>query len=130
MRYEFSDHPERQGWFRVTDTKWMMVCDFPAHRFNDGQQFPDLGMLSKRDAQTVATAMRELGDWLSSHHYSDAMEVPVYELRLSHDDSELHIIRHKEPIMNAVFETDDLKGIADALTKASEFVRKKMGGKL
>lgn len=129
MRYEFTDHPERVGWYRVTDTKWMMVCEFPAHHFNDGQQYPDMGMLEGKDAQTVATAMRELGDWLYSHHYSDVFEPPVYELRLSEDDTELHIIRIKEPYMDAVFETDNLKEIADALSKAAEFIKKRMGGR-
>lgn len=129
MRYEFTDHPDRQGWFRVTDTKWMMVCDFEAHRFNDSQTFPDYGMLEGRDEKTVAKAMRELGDWLYLHHYAEVFPVPTYEMKLSDDDSELHIIRHKEPYMDAVFKTDDLKAVADTLAKASEFVRKRMGGK-
>lgn len=128
MRYEFTDHPSRQGWFRVTDTKWMMVCDFEAHRYNETQLFPELGHLPT-DPHKIATAMRELGEWLFAHHYADIFPAPTYEMKLSDDDTELHIIRHKEPVMDAVFETDDLKAIADALAKASEFVRKKMGGK-
>lgn len=125
MRYEFYNHPTKIGWYRVIDTKWMMVCDFEAHRFNESQLFPDMGHLPT-DPQKIATAMRELGDWVYQHHYSDAMPVPTYELRLSEDDSQLHIIRHKHPIMDAVFETDDLKAIADALAKASQFVNKVM----
>lgn len=124
MRYEFSSHPDKQGWFRVTDTKWMLVCEFEAHRFNETQTFSDMGQMPV-DPQKIATAMRELGDWLYRHHYSEALPVPTYELRLSEDDSQLHIIRHKEPSMDAVFETDDLKAVADALAKASQFVEKK-----
>lgn len=129
MRYEFEVHPERDGWYMVTDTKWMMVCEFETHRFNDTQKFPACGMLEGKDAQTVATAMRELGDWMYLHHYSEAFPAPTYELRISEDDSELHIIRHKEPYMDAVFKTDDLKEIASALSKASEFIKKRMGGR-
>lgn len=128
MRYEFTDHPSRQGWFRVTDTKWMMVCDFEAHRYNESQMFPDMGHLPV-DPQKIAMAMRELGDWLFSHHYAEIFPVPTYETRLSEDDSELHIIRHKEPVMDAVFQTDDIAAVADALAKASEYVRKSRRGK-
>lgn len=125
MRYEFSNHPSRQGWFRVIDTKWMLVCEFEAHRFNETQTFPDMGQMPV-DPQKIATAMRELGDWIYCHHYAEALPIPVYELRLSEDDSQLHIIRHKEPFMDARFETDDLEAVADALAKAAEFVEKKI----
>ena len=128
MRYEFTDHPSRQGWFRVTDTKWMMVCEFQAHRFNDTQNYIDMGQLPA-DPNKVAHAMSELGDWLYKHHYSDVFPAPTYETRLSEDDSELHIIRHKEPVMDAVFKTDDMVAIADALAKAAEYVRKCRRGK-
>ena len=123
MRYEFIDHPSRDGWYQVTDKKGMLVCEFEKHRFNETQT---LGMLGEQPLK-AATAMRELGDWLYRHHYSEAVPVPTYELRLSEDDSHLHILRHKEPLMDAVFETDDLKAVADALAKASQFVEKIMG---
>jgi hypothetical protein len=129
MRYEFIEHAERNDWYVVTDTKWMFVCEFQAHSFNETQKFIDFGMLDGKDAQTVATAMRELGDYMYLHHYSEAFPAPTYELRLSEDDTELHIIRHKEPYMDAMFETDDLKEIASALSKAAEFIKKRMGGR-
>ena len=121
-------HPTREGWFRVIDTKWMMVCEFEAHRYNETQVFPDLGHLPV-DPQKIATAMRELGEWLYTHHYSDVLPLPPYELLLEEDGSALHILRHKEPYMDAVFKTADLKAVADALAKASEFVRKMHRGK-
>lgn len=128
MRYEFSSHPDKQGWFRVTDTKWMLVCDFMAHRFNETQEFPEMGHLPI-DPDKIATAMRELGDWMYLHHYAEACPLPAYELRLSDDDTTLHVIRYKDPIMDACFEMDnldDLKAVANALAKAAEFVEKKM----
>lgn len=128
MRYEFTSHPEKSGWFRVVDTKWMMVCDFEAHQYNETQFFTDLGHLPC-DPNKIAAAMRELGDWLYTHHYSDVFPIPTYEVRVSEDDSELHIIRHKEPVMDAAFKIDNMKDISDVLAKASEFVRKLKKGK-
>lgn len=124
MRYEFSDHPYRLGWFRVVDTDSMMVCDFKAHEFAETQVFPSMGCLDA-DPLKVAKAMREMGEWLYTHHYSDVMPAPPYELRLSEDGTRLHVLRHKDPVMDAVFETGDLNAIANALAKAAEYIRKK-----
>lgn len=124
MRYEFMVHLEKDGWYVVTDTKWMFTCEFQAHRFNETQTFLDYGALDRRNAQEIATAMRELGDWLFLHHYSEVFAIPDYEVRLSDDDSELHIIRHISPEMDAVFKPGDLNDIADILSDAAQFVRK------
>lgn len=130
MRYEFSNHPTKEGWFVVTDTKWMLECEFAQHQFNETQTFTSMGVLEdKADPIAIAKAMRELGEWLYTHHAFEAMPQTTYELRLSEDGSELHVIRRKEPFMDAVFETDDLPAIADALAKAAEFIRKRKGGK-
>lgn len=129
MRYEFLSHPEKSGWYIVTDTKWMLVCEFERQKFNETQTFVNHGCLPQDNADKIATAMRELGDWLFAHHYSEIFPTPTYEVRLSEDDSELHIIRHKEPRMNAIFQTNNMKDIADALAKGAEFVRKIHNGK-
>lgn len=125
MRYEFSCDTSHDKRCRVCDTKWLMICEFERHKFNETFEITDYGRLPA-DPQKVATAMRELGDWLSLHRYSDICPKPVYELKLSDDDTELHVIRHKEPFMDAVFYTDDMAKISDALKKASEFIRKRM----
>ena len=54
------------------------------------------------------------------------MPLSAYEVRLSEDDTEMHIIRRKFPEMDAKFTTDDLDAIAKTLAKASEFVRKRL----
>ena len=97
--------------------------------FNETQTYTSLGHLPQDNPQKVAKAMSELGDWLFTHHYSDVFPAPTFEVRLSEDDSELHVIRHKKPTMDAVFHTDDMKDIADVLAKASEFIRKRRGGR-
>lgn len=129
MRYEFYTHPELPGWFQVTDTKWMLVVSFKANEFNETQRVDDAGALNGRDAQTVATAMSELGDWLFSHHYSDIFPAPTYELRRSHDDSEIMLIGHKTPRMVVTVpetELSDLNELAESLEKAAQFLRKRM----
>ena len=128
MRYEFSEHYERGGWYVVTDTKWMMVCEFEAHRFNETQNYIDLGMLPA-DPDKVAHAMSELGDWLFSHHYSEIFPAPTFELRRSEDEKSLHIIGHKVPHVCATFQADELDSLDDAaerLEKMAQFLRKRM----
>ena len=100
MRYEFTEHYDREGWYIVTDTKWMIVCEFQAHRFNETQNFIDFGYLPA-DPDKVAHAMSELGDWLFSHHYAEVLPAPTFELKRSDDDSEILIIRHKAPLFGS-----------------------------
>lgn len=125
MRYEFTSHPEKSGWYLVTDTKWMLTCEFREHEFNETQTFSGLERIGA-DPEKIPMAMRELGDWLCLHHYNEAMPASAFELRLNEDDTELHIIRRKHPQMDAVFGTDDLDAIAKTLSKASEFIRKRL----
>lgn len=125
MRYEFTSHPEKAGWYMVTDTKWMLTCEFREHEFNETRVFSGLERIGA-DPEKISRAMREMGDWLCLHHYHEAMPASAFELKLSEDDTELHIIRRKHPQMDAVFSTDDLEAIAKTLAKASEFVRKRL----
>ena len=104
MRYEFTSHPEKDGWYLVTDTKWMLTCEFREHEFNETQVYSGLERIGT-DPEKISMAMRELGDWLCLHHYHEAMPASAFELRLSEDDTELHIIRRKHPQMDAVFST-------------------------
>ena len=125
MRYEFSRHPEKAGWYMVTDTMWMLTCEFRKHEFNETQVFSVLDSIGA-DPEKISKAMREMGDWLCLHHYHEAMPASAFELRMSEDDSELHIIRRKHPQMDAIFSTDDLEAIAKTMAKASIYVRKRL----
>ena len=128
MRYEFTEHYDREGWYIVTDTKWMIVCEFQAHRFNETQNFIDFGYLPA-DPDKVAHAMSELGDWLFSHHYAEVLPAPTFELKRSDDDSEILIIRHKAPHLMVSIpenEVNDLNEIACTLEKMAQFLRKRV----
>lgn len=125
MRYEFIRHPEKAGWYMVTDTMWMLTCEFRKHEFNETQVFSVLDNIGA-DPEKISKAMREMGNWLCLHHYHEAMPASAFELRMSEDDSELHIIRRKHPQMDAIFSTDDLEAIAKTMAKASIYVRKRL----
>lgn len=125
MIYEFTRHPEKAGWYMVTDTMWMLTCEFRKHEFNETQVFSVLDSIGA-DPEKISKAMREMGDWLCLHHYHEAMPASAFELRMSEDDTELHIIRRKHPQMDAIFSTDDLEAIAKTIAKASIYVRKRL----
>lgn len=128
MRYEFTAHPEREGWYIVTDTRWMFVCEFEAHRFNETQNYRDIGNLPN-DPAKVSHAMSELGDWLFAHHYADIFPVPTFELKRTDDDREVQIIRHKKPHMVVSIpanEVNDLNEMANTLRKMAEFLNKRV----
>lgn len=125
MRYEFTRHPEKAGWYMVTDTMWMLTCEFRKHEFNETHVFSVLDSIGA-DPEKISKAMREMGDWLCLHHYHEAMPASAFELRMSEDDTELHIIRRKHPQMDAIFSTDDLEAIAKTMAKASIYVRKRL----
>ena len=125
MRYEFTRHPEKAGRYMVTDTMWMLTCEFRKHEFNETQVFSVLDSIGA-DPEKISKAMREMGDWLCLHHYHEAMPASAFELRMSEDDTELHIIRRKHPQMDAIFSTDDLEAIAKTMAKASIYVRKRL----
>lgn len=68
MRYEVFAHPEKAGWFLVSDIKWMMELEFEVHKFNDTQKIVTIGRLAGRSATEVARAMRELGDHMATEY--------------------------------------------------------------
>lgn len=125
-RFIFSPHESRAGWYSVLDSGSGIRCDFLEHEFNETQEFvlpDDL----PADPELISCLMRELGDWISLHHYSEAMPVPVYEYRMSDDDTVVFIIRHKAPcftISTSADEDTTSARFSDAIKKAAEFVRK------
>lgn len=110
----------------MTDTKWMMVCEFKAHEFNETQHYVDMGRIPA-DPVKISKAMSELGDWLFSHHYAETFPTPTYELKRSDDDTLVHLIRHKKPHMHVTVPADELRDLDDlakAMAKAVEYIRK------
>ena len=126
MRYDFTQHVSRAGWYSVLDTDTGIRCDFREHQFNETQEF-SLPDDLPADPNLISRMMRELGDWISLHRYSEAMPVPVYEYRMSDDDTTISIIRHKAPcftIITSANEDTTSARFSEALRKAGEFARK------
>lgn len=125
-RFIFSPHESRAGWYSVIDLDSNIRCDFREHEFNETQEF-SLPDDLPADPELISRLMHELGDWISLHYYSEAMPVPVYEYRMSDDDTVVSIIRHKAPCFTITASADEdttSLRFADALRKAGEFIRK------
>lgn len=112
-------------WWVLHDKDNGIVIRFKEHEFNETQEVKLT--TPNTDAQQLATAVREIGDWLFSHAYSVAMPTPTFEFREWKDKT--LILRNKHPRLTINIEDEcDAKQLADALRSASEFVRK--GGQI
>lgn len=129
-RFKLEKSKEQPGWWVLTDTKNLVVIKFEEHKYNETQKvylLKESEMISSPDIETkLARIMREMGEYMYTHWYSIAMPTPVYELRQDDETDRLLLIRNKHP--RFTLEVEDgctHKQLADALRKASEFLRKK-----
>jgi len=72
---------QEQGFWVATDNENEIEIKFREHEFNETQEVTLLGdkQITASTAQTLATAMRELADWLSKEHYNIAMPSLLYD---------------------------------------------------
>ena len=129
-RFKLEKSKEQSGWWVLTDTENLIVIRFEEHRFNETQKAYFLKESELRNnpdaANKIACIMREIGEYMYTHWYSIAMPTPVYELRQDDETDRLLLIRNKHP--RFTLEVEDgctHKQLANALRKASEFLRKK-----
>lgn len=129
-RFKLEKSKEQPGWWVLTDTKNLVVIKFEEHKYNETQKvylLKESEMISSPDIEAkLARIMREMGEYMSTHWYSIAMPTPVYELRQDEETDRLLLLRNKHP--RFTLEVEDgctHKQLADALRKASEFLRKK-----
>ena len=129
-RFKLEKSKEQSGWWVLTDTENLVVIKFEEHKYNETQKvylLKESEMISSPDIETkLARIMREMGEYMYTHWYSIAMPTPVYELRLDEETDRLLLLRNKHP--RFTLEVEDgctHKQLADALRKASEFLRKK-----
>lgn len=70
--YEFSrfilQQSQDSGWWIATDKEYQIVIKFQEHQFNDTQVVTSLKEHCEATPQQLATAMRELADWLRENH--------------------------------------------------------------
>lgn len=129
-RFKLEKSKEQPGWWVLTDTKNLVVIKFEEHKYNETQKvylLKESEMISSPDIEAkLARIMREIGEYMYTHWYSIAMPTPVYELRQDDESDRLLLLRNKHP--RFTLEVEDgctHKQLADALRKASEFLRKK-----
>ena len=129
-RFKLEKSKEQSGWWVLTDTENLVVIKFEEHKYNETQKvylLKESEMISSPDIETkLARIMREMGEYMYTHWYSIAMPTPVYELRQDEETDRLLLLRNKHP--RFTLEVEDgctHKQLADALRKASEFLRKK-----
>lgn len=129
-RFKLEKSKEQPGWWVLTDTKNLVVMKFEEHKYNETQKvylLKESEMISSPDIETkLARIMREMGEYMYTHWYSIAMPTPVYELQQDEETDRLLLLRNKHP--RFTLEVEDgctHKQLADALRKASEFLRKK-----
>lgn len=129
-RFKLEKSKETFGWWVLTDTDNLVVIRFEEHQYNETQKvylLKESEMISSPDIEAkLARIMREMGEYMYTHWYSIAMPTPVYELRQDDETDRLLLIRNKHP--RFTLEVEDgctHKQLADALRKASEFLRKK-----
>ena len=66
MKYIIKESKE-PGWWVVTDTENLVVIKFQDHKFNETWKVTMLEDCNLSALQ-VARVMREIGDWLATHH--------------------------------------------------------------
>ncbi|MEG1543256.1 MAG: hypothetical protein RR382_01850 [Tannerellaceae bacterium] len=128
MRYKV-EKSTKAGWWVATDLQTGLVLKWEDHRLNDTQQvtflYDDKTVIDNLGAEGISKVLQEIGYWLFTHHYSKAFETPVHEMRLSEDDKELRLIRHKEPQFTILIQSDaSPEKIGAAIKKAGEFLIK------
>lgn len=127
-RFKLEPSTQQQGWWVLTDKENGIVCRFQEHQFNETQKFTFLDDIEQPDAQSIARIMREIGDWLSLHHYNVAMPVVPFCLQQTEDDEQQFLERGKYPRFRVMVDDEcTAHELAVALHKASEYLHKRSG---
>lgn len=128
-RFKLEQSQNLPEWWVLTDTENLIVCKFKEHEYNETQQITVLEeskFVGRTDcANELAHIMSEMGNYMSTHWYSIALPIPVYEFRQDDERDRLLLIRNKFPrITVEINDGCDLKQLSIALRAASEFVDK------
>ena len=108
----------------LTDTENGVVITFEDGKFNDTQKVTMLDG-THLTANELATAMRELGEWVVRYHSSKCFSVP-YGIEYSEDDTKCYLYRRKSPKWRLEMQDDiNKKELANSLRKAAEWLTKR-----
>ena len=127
-RYQLQQSAQQQGWWVLTDKENGIVCRFHEHEFNETQKMTFLEDIKNPDASQIARLMREMGDWLATHHYNIAMPVVTYCIQQTEDDEQQFLERGKYPRFRVIIDDEcTAHELAVALHKASEYLHQRSG---
>ena len=108
----------------LTDKCNGIVVTFEDGRFNKTQKVTMLDD-TRLTSNELATAMRELGEWVVRYHSSKCFSVP-YGIEYSEDDTKMYLYRRKSPKWRLEIQDDiNKKELADSLRKAAEWLTKR-----
>ena len=116
-----STHPNK--WV-LTDKCNGIVVTFEDGAFNSTQKVTLLDD-THLTANELATAMRELGEWVVKYHSSKCFNQP-YGIEYSEDDSTCFLYRRKSPRWRLeIQDSVDKNNLASSLKKAAEWLTKR-----
>lgn len=125
-RYQLEPSTQQPGWWVLTDKENGIVCRFEEHNFNETQKMTFLEDVKQPDASQIARLMREMGDWMSTHHYNTAMPIVPYCIQQTEDDEQQFVERGKFPRFRVMVDDEcTAHDLAVALRKASEYLHKR-----
>lgn len=131
-RFQLQKSTLQQGWWVLADKENGIVCPFQEHQFNETQKITGLEDYTQEQVLKMPTIMREMGDWLATHHYNIAMP-PVQICIQQTEDDECQFVEHGEFPRFRVMIDDECtaKELADALKDAAKFLHDhtRKGGK-
>lgn len=108
----------------LTDTTNKIVVTFEDGAFNSTQKVTMLDD-THLTANELATAMRELGEWVVRYHSSKCFSVP-YGIEYNEADTKTYLYRRKSPKWRLEIQDNvDKKELADSLRKAAEWLTKR-----
>lgn len=117
-----STHPNK--WV-LTDTTNKIVVTFEDGAFNSTQKVTMLDD-TRLTANELATAMRELGEWVVKYHSSKCFNQPYGVEYSEDDDAKMYLYRRKSPKWRLeIQENIDKKNLANSLRKAAEWLTKR-----
>lgn len=127
-RFILQKSTQQQGWWVLTDKENGIVIRFEENKFNDTQQVTNLEDFTEEQLLRLPTIMREIGDWLATHHYNTAMPVVPFCIQQTEDDEVQFVERGKYPRFRIMIDDEcTAHELAVALRKASEYLNKKSG---
>lgn len=112
-------------WRALHCPEYRLKITFRVHEFNETQRVSMDEGVAPLGASAIARILREAGDWVFWHAYSEAMPIPVTEYRKMDGNGPDLLLRHKFPRLKVeVQDACSFKQLADALRASCEYAKR------